>query len=345
MSKKSGGTASDTSAASDVPANPLEQLAQQVGAQIDGGLADVKKSLSLPDSSDAQLIKARNDAITAATWGIEQAFHVGLEAGHAVGCEDAQKSIGGGDLNKDLDNVTQLAYILDSIERLANDVLLDGVQEGKPSDLAMQITSWRTDGLKLLQAIAAFEATDPRGEDDDGEGVDGDDVAKSACKDKKKKADDAEDAKDGNDDEAAEGGDETAEKAVFLGPLAKFNAILAAIDVAAEASAEGCLAKSITPTPFTKLSMATAAFAESLNALPPEVAVEFTKGVGTILEADLLGKARGDAIDPATLKTLQKHAAAILDLSRSELAKSEPKVVENIADPATRAARLAKLNK
>lgn len=303
--------------------NPLQTLTMGAAAVIDGSFVDVKKALSLPDSDDDKLVKARDEAITAAAACIERAYGLGLSAGHGI----AQKSVGDGDLEK----ATQLAFILDGIDQLANDVVLKSLDGSSNTDLAKSLIAWRSDGLALLQAVSAQESTE---------------LAKSACKDKKKAKGEKDPDKDGDDDTSAEGDtDEDAEKSIFLGPLAKFNAILAAIDVAAEASAEGCLAKSLSPTPFTKLSMATAAFAESLNALPPEVAVEFTKGVGTILEADLLGKAQGNAIDPAALKTLQKHAAAILDLSRSELAKSEPKVVENMADPAARAARLAKLNK
>ena len=301
--------------------NPLQTLAKGVAAVIDGSFVEVKKALSLPDSSDDDLVKARNEAIGVAAQAIEHAYVLGLHGGHAAGSAMAQKAVGDGDLEK----ATQLAFILDGIEQLANDVVLKSLDGSSNTDLAKSLIAWRSDGLALLQAVSAQENTE---------------LAKSACKDKKAKKDDEESTE--GEDNAEE---EDAEKSIFLGPLAKFNAILAAIDVAAEASAEGCLAKSLSPTPFTKLSMATAAFAESLNALPPEVAVEFTKGVGTILEADLLGKAQSNTIDPATLKTLQKHAAAILDLSRSELAKSEPKVVESMDDPAARAARLAKLNK
>lgn len=306
--------------------NPLQTLAKGVAAVIDGSFVEVKKALSLPDTSDSDLVKARNEAIGVAAQAIEQAFVLGMHAGHGVASNAAQKAVGDGDLEKS----TQLAFILDGIEQLANESMLKSLDGSSTSDLAKGLIAWRTDGLALLQAISAQETAE----------------LSKACKPKDKKAkDDAEDAKDGNDDEAAEGEDENAEKAINLGPLAKFNVILAAIDVAAEASAEGCLSKSVNPTPFTKLSMATAAFAESLNALPAEVAVEFTKGVGTILEADLLGKARGDALDPAVLKSLQKHAAAILDISRAELAKGEPKPEEDISNPAARMARLAKLNK
>lgn len=253
----------------------LEAIAKGVAASIDGALTEVKKALKLPDDADGELIKARDSSIIAAATGIEHAFGFGVQAGHAV-----SKTEDGAAISK----AEAVAQILDSMEGLANAVALQGL--GKSDDFASDLAIWRAGGLRLLNKAARMdEEEDSESSPDDETGEcdeNGKRLKKKGCR------------KENPD---------TLEMAASSGPLAKFDAVLAAIHSAANTLTAESLQKSWDPAPAAKVAIASRGLSEAFNDLHPDLGKALLGGAAAVFEAEL-GKA-GRSISAANFARLQ----------------------------------------
>lgn len=253
----------------------LQALAKAVAASVDGTMVDLKKTLSLPDDDDTELVKARDKAIVAAASGIEHAFALGIHAGTVHKAE----------ADEGLSKAEAVAAILDQVDALANQMALDGMTKSGET-LAVDMAGWRAQGLSLLAKAA--KADDEEAEDEAAEGEDPSEDAKG----KKAKKD--------------------CKKSAPVDGLTKFHSVLSAIKLAADAATTEALQKSESPVAATRVSLAAQNLSDAFNGLDADLGKSLVKGAALSLESTLAKEGRAfSAANLARFQALQQRLKEI----------------------------------